>query len=67
MSEDEMAGWCHQCNGHELGQTSGDNEGKRGLACFSPWGRKELDTNRPLNNCKLPVYIFYAPQSTSSI
>ena len=22
-SEDEMAGWYHQCNGHELGQTSG--------------------------------------------
>ena len=20
-SEDEMAGWCHRCNGHELGQT----------------------------------------------
>ena len=62
-----MAGWCHQCNGYELGQTSGDSEGKRGLACFSLWGRKESDTNRPLNNCQLPVYIFYAPQSTSSI
>ena len=23
-SEDEMAGWHHQCNGHKLGQTSGD-------------------------------------------
>ena len=23
-SEDEMAGWHHRCNGHELGQTSGD-------------------------------------------
>ena len=26
-SEDEMAEWHHQCNGHELGQTSGDGEG----------------------------------------
>ena len=46
-----MAGMCHQCNGHELGQTSGDSEGKRGLESFSPWGCKESDTNRPLNNC----------------
>ena len=22
-----LAGWHHQCNGHELGQTSGDGEG----------------------------------------
>ena len=29
-----MAGWHHQCNGHELGQTSGDGEGQRGLACM---------------------------------
>ena len=35
-----MAGWHHQCNEHELGQTSGDGEGHRGLACCSPWGRK---------------------------
>ena len=37
-SEDEMAGWNHQCNGHELGQTPGDGEGQGGLACYSPWG-----------------------------
>ena len=28
-----MAGWHHQCNGHELGQTLGDGEGQGGLAC----------------------------------
>ena len=28
VSEDEMAGWHHWCNGHELGQTSGDGEGR---------------------------------------
>ena len=27
VSEDEMAGWHHRCNGHEFGQTSGDGEG----------------------------------------
>ena len=35
-SEDEMAGWHLQCNGHELGQTLGDGEGQGGLACCSP-------------------------------
>ena len=33
VSQDEMAGWHHQCNGCELGQTSGDGEGQRGLVC----------------------------------
>ena len=32
MSEDEMAGWHHWCNGHELGQISGGGEGQGGLA-----------------------------------
>ena len=43
-SEDEMAGWHHRCNGHELGKTLGDGEGQGGLACCSPWGCKESDT-----------------------
>ena len=29
--------------GHEFEQNQGDGEGQRGLACCSPWGRKELD------------------------
>jgi len=45
-----MAGWHHQCNEHELGQTVGDDEGQSSLACYSSWGRKELDTTRRLNN-----------------
>ena len=49
-SEDEMAGWHHQCKGHELGQTSGDGEGQGGLACCSPRSRKESDTTVQLNN-----------------
>ena len=28
-SEGEMAGWHHQCNGHELGQTPGDGQRQR--------------------------------------
>ena len=35
-----MAGWHHRCNGHELGQTSGDAEGQGDLACCIPWGSR---------------------------
>ena len=42
-SENEMTGRHHRCNEHELGQTPGDGEGQGGLACCSPWGRKESD------------------------
>ena len=37
-------------NGHELGQTLGDGEGQRGLACCGPWGHKELDRTWQLND-----------------
>ena len=53
MSEDEMAGWHHQCNGHELEQISGDGEGQVGLACCSPPGPKESDVTGLLNNSKV--------------
>ena len=43
-TEDEMVGWHHRLNGHELGQTLGDGEGQGGLACCSPEGHKELHT-----------------------
>ena len=33
-----MVGWHHQLNKHDLGQTLGDGEGQRSLACCSPWG-----------------------------
>ena len=39
-SEDEMTGWHHWCNGHELGQTLGGREGQKGLACCSPWSQR---------------------------
>ena len=45
-----MAGWHHQCNGHELGQTSRDSERQWDLACYSPLGHKELDMTGRLNN-----------------
>ena len=47
---DEMVGWHHQFNRHELGQTPGDGEEQGSLACCSPWGHKELDMTWQLNN-----------------
>ena len=40
-SEEEKAGWHHQWNEHELGQTLTDGEGQGGLGCCSPWGCRE--------------------------
>ena len=48
-TEDEMVGWHHQLNGREFKQTLGDSEGQGGLACCSPWSRKESDTTERLN------------------
>ena len=45
MTEDEMAGWHHQIDGHEFGWNPGGGDGQGGLACCSSWGRKESDTN----------------------
>ena len=46
VTQDEMAGWHHRFNGHELEQTPGDGEGQIGLACCSSQGHKELDTTQ---------------------
>ena len=43
MTENEMAGWCHQLNGLELEQTQEDGEGQGSLAYSSLWGHKELN------------------------
>ena len=49
MTEDEMAGWPHQLNGHEFEQTPGVGDGQGSLVFCSPWGRKESDTTEGLN------------------
>ena len=50
MTEDEMAGWHHRLNGHELEQAQGDSDGRGSLARCSPRGRKEWDTTERLNS-----------------
>ena len=45
-----MLRWHHQLNGHEFEQTPGDGEGQGSLVCCSPWGCRELDMTKRLNN-----------------
>ena len=46
MTEDEMVGWHHRFNGHEIEQTVRDGEGQGSLASCCPWGRTESDRLR---------------------
>ena len=48
-TEDEMVGWHHLLNRHEFKETLGVGDGQGGLACSSPWRRKESDTTERLN------------------
>ena len=50
VTQDEMVGWHHRLNGHELERTPADSEGQGSLVCCSPWGRKELNTTEWLKN-----------------
>ena len=49
ITEDETVGWHHWLDGHEFEQALGLGDGQGGLACCSPWGRKESDTTEWLN------------------
>ena len=44
-----MVGWHYQRDGHEFEEALGVGDGQGGLACCSPWGRKESDTTEQLN------------------
>ena len=48
MTEDEMAGWHHQLDGHKSEQALGVGEEQGGLACCDSWGSKESDTTERL-------------------
>ena len=65
MTEDEMAGWHHRCNGHAFEQAPVFGDGQGSLVCCSPWGgtteplsseqlvRLSSDTAEQLNGTKL--------------
>ena len=40
MTEDEMAGWQHQLDGHESEQAPGVGDGQGSLACCNSWVAK---------------------------
>ena len=44
-----MVGWHHHLDGHVFEQAPGAGDGQGSLACYIPWGRKELDTTEWLN------------------
>ena len=46
MTEDEMAGWHHRLDGHELESIPGVGDGQGGLTCCNSWGHKESDTTK---------------------
>ena len=50
MTEDKMVGWHHQFSEHEFEQALGNGEGQGSLACCSPWGYKQSNTTKQLNN-----------------
>ena len=58
-TEDEMAGWHNQCNGHEFGQTLGDGKGQGSLMCCSQWGN-DLNMTLWLNNNMGSVWLWVA-------
>ena len=56
-TEDEMAGWHHQLDGHEFEWTPGVGDGQGGLVCCDSWGCKESDTTERLNWTELNNFL----------
>ena len=42
MTEEEMVGWHHQLDGHEIEQFPGVGDGHGSLECCNVWGGKSL-------------------------
>ena len=53
MTEDEIAGWHHQLDGHEFEQAPGVGDGQGSLVCYSPRSHKESDMTEQLNRTEL--------------
>ena len=64
-TEDEMVRCHHQLDGREFGWTLGVGDGQGGLACYGPWGRKELDTTERLNWTELQPESSLQPRPTA--
>ena len=60
VAEDEMFGWHHQLNGHELEIALGDGGWQESLACYNPWGFKESNTSEWQNNNNLDPSFWFS-------
>ena len=49
ITEDEMVGWHHPLDGNEFKWAPGVGDGQESLACYSPWGCKDLGMTKRLN------------------
>ena len=52
-----MVGQHHLLDGHEFEQAQGVGEGQGSLVYCSPWGGKEADMTKRLNNSYLSIYL----------
>ena len=53
MTEDEMVGWLHWLDGHQVEPLSGVGDGQGSLACCSPWGHEKSYMTWQLKNTKI--------------
>ena len=67
MTEDEMAGWHHQLNGHVFGWTPGVGDGQGGLAGRRPRGHRESDTTEQLDWAEPGPVLLSLPYFSHSI
>ena len=68
-TEDEMAGWHHQLDGHEFDWTPGVGDRQGGLVCCTSWGHKELDTTEwnELNWTDDPIATYFVVLGSFSL
>ena len=64
MTEDEMAGWHHELDGHWFEWTLGVGDGQGGLACCDSLAHKESDATERLNWTELKsllsiIFLFF--------
>ena len=52
-----MVGWHHQLDGHEFEQAPSVGDEQGSLACCSPWGHKESDTDERLSSTGLNIHL----------
>ena len=61
-TEDEMVGQHHWLKGYEFEQTLGDGKWQGSLACYSPWGCKELDMTFLRDSTTTTIELLYCLQ-----